>query len=171
MFPPGATWGMPPSLKPFYTISIWWKVTFHMVTPGDQVFCEHRFPTSRNEKPRYLQWSIPLCTVGWRPAVWGAVRIFWSLEGRWWQVWTCALNAFLLRLQHTSNVNVAYTMVSCSPCGNGRLCTHAFCTWVQSTVDLKGSRASHQKHLWSHVILAVMHLCFLHRLLWWGLTC
>lgn len=163
MFPPGATWGMTATWNHF--IQLVFDEKWPTVTTGDQVWTQIPW----NEKPRYLQFT--LCTVGWRPAVWGAVRIFWSLEGRWWQVWTCTLNAFLLRLQHNSNVNVAYTMVSCSPCGDGRLCTHAFCTWVQSTVDLKGSRASHQKHLWSHVILAVMHLCFLHRLLWWGLTC
>lgn len=52
------------------------------------------------------------------------------------------MNTFLLTLKHRNNVNVAYTLVLCSPCCDGRLCTRAFCTWVRSKADLKESGES-----------------------------
>lgn len=54
------------------------------------------------------------------------------------------MNTFLLKPKHRINVNVPYTLVSCSPCCDGRLCTHAFCTWVRSKADLKENGESRQ---------------------------
>lgn len=54
------------------------------------------------------------------------------------------MNTFPLTLKDRFNVNVAYTLVSCSPCCDGRLCTRAFCTWVRSKADLKENGESFQ---------------------------
>lgn len=57
--------------------------------------------------------------------------------------------------------NAAYMLVSCSLWCDGRVCTHASCTWDWSKVDLKGKRAS-CKNISSYTA----NISFFSQLLW-----